>query len=80
MSHFTDVLDMSFFVITSFLAGVESADSVCSILKFCPVFLGSDEYQIVFFCLLSFENHDNTVIPLNLVGITFQILVYKFRG
>ena len=27
------------FIITSFLAGVESGDQ-CSILKFCPVFLG----------------------------------------
>ena len=44
----TDLLDVVVFIITSFLAGVEFATSVCSTLSFTLFFWGHNEYKIVF--------------------------------
>ena len=41
LSHFTDLLDMSFSLLLQFLPMLSLETSVYSILKFCPVFLGS---------------------------------------
>ena len=41
MSHFTNLLDMSFSLLLSFYLVLSPETSVCSVLKFCPVFLGS---------------------------------------
>ena len=41
LSHFTDLLDMSFSLLLHFLPVLSLETSVCSILKFYPVFLGS---------------------------------------
>ena len=41
LSHFTDLLDMSFSLLLHFLLVLSLETSVCSILKFYPVFLGS---------------------------------------
>ena len=40
LSHFTDLLDMSFSLLLHFLPVLSLETSVCSILKFCSVFLG----------------------------------------
>ena len=41
LSYFTDLLDMSFSLSLHFLPVLGLETSVCSILKFYPVFLGS---------------------------------------
>ena len=38
--HFTDLLDMLFSLLPHFLPVLSLETSVCSVLKFCPVFLG----------------------------------------
>ena len=46
--HFTDFTGYVVFIITSFLPGVSLQTSVCSPLKFYPVFCGHNEYKVVF--------------------------------
>ena len=43
-----NLLDMSFSLLLHLLPVLSLETSVCSSLKFCPVFLGSYEYKIVF--------------------------------
>ena len=49
MSHFTDLLVMSFSLSLHFLPVLSLQTSVCSTLKFYPVFCGHNEYKIIFF-------------------------------
>ena len=52
MSYYTNLLDMSFSLLLHFLPVLYLETSVSSILKFCPVLCGRNDYKIVFFAIL----------------------------
>ena len=47
LSHFPNLLDMSFSFVLYSLRVLSLKINLCSVLKFCPVFLGNVKYKIV---------------------------------